>query len=134
MKILCQIIRLYVPFMCTVLGLVHGILFFTHQLTDERIYLLSALFSMLVSLYIVATSRKMCRWYKLNTLFLSIIQLLGIVLLQWGCIPGIAVSFTLSYLALWVELLLNLLNLIYTKTYGKIYPSETGERDSSQTD
>ena len=79
MKILCQIIRLYVPFMCTVLGLVHGILFFTHQLTDERIYLLSALFSMLVSLYIVATSRKMCRWYKLNTLFLSIIQLLGIV-------------------------------------------------------
>lgn len=38
------------------------------------------------------------------------------------------------FYALWVELLLNLLNLIYTKTYGKIYPSETGERDSSQTD
>ena len=58
----------------------------------------------------------------------------SLLVLQWGCIPGIAVSFTLSYLALWVELLLNLLNLIYKKTYGKIYPSETGERDSSQTD
>ena len=58
----------------------------------------------------------------------------SLLVLQWGCIQSIAVSFTLSYLALWVELLLNLLNLIYTKTYGKIYPSETGERDSSQTD
>lgn len=51
-----------------------------------------------------------------------------------GVIPSLFYSFTLAYLALWVELLLNVFNYYYTKSYGKIYQAEDDTTSSSESD
>lgn len=50
-----------------------------------------------------------------------------------GVIPSLFYSFTLAYLALWVELL-NVFNYYYTKSYGKIYQAEDDTTSSSESD
>jgi hypothetical protein len=51
-----------------------------------------------------------------------------------GVIPSLFYSFILAYLALWVELLLNVFNYYYTKSYGKIYQAEDDTTSSSESD
>ena len=51
-----------------------------------------------------------------------------------GVIPSLFYSFTLAYLALWAELLLNVFNYYYTKSYGKIYQAEDDTTSSSESD
>lgn len=50
-----------------------------------------------------------------------------------GIILSLVTGFALAYVALWVELLLNVLNHYYEKCYGKIY-SEAGETNAEPTD
>lgn len=50
-----------------------------------------------------------------------------------GITLSLFTGFSLAYAALWIELLLNVLNYYYEKCYGKIY-SEAGETDTEQTD
>ena len=48
-------------------------------------------------------------------------------------IPQMVVN-SVAYLALWVELLLNVFNYYYTKSYGKIYQAEDDTTSSSESD
>lgn len=57
----------------------------------------------------------------------------SLFLLEWGVLHSLFAGFVLAYVALWVELALNVLNYYYEKCYGKIY-SEAGETDAEQTD
>ena len=69
-----RLIRIYTPFICAIFAIIHGVLFLSgyegiiyrilNNLTGHSIFLI---------LYIIASSRKMCIWYKItNYLLLSI--------------------------------------------------------------
>lgn len=57
----------------------------------------------------------------------------SLLFLSQGVIRSLFAGFCLAYMALWTELILNVLNYFYEKCYGKIY-SEAGKTDAEQTD
>lgn len=81
MKLLLRIVRVYTPFICSIMALVNGVLFIRGVEAIPLIDLLSTVAggSILVIIYMVATSLKMCIWYKLNLLCLLIIQISGLL-------------------------------------------------------
>lgn len=81
MKMLLRFVRVYTPFICTSMALVNGVLFIRGVESIPLIYLLSTISgnSILVTLYMMATSLRMCIWYKLNLLCLLIIQISGLL-------------------------------------------------------
>lgn len=81
MRLLARFIRVYTPFICTLMALINGVLFYSPIEYKVFKYLGSATcgYSVIVTLYFFATSRRMCIWYKLNLTCLLLIQILGIV-------------------------------------------------------
>lgn len=81
MQNLIRLIRIYTPFICTVMALVNGVLFMGGVTELPAIYLMATLTgnSVLVDLYMFATSMRMCVWYKLNLLCLLLIQISGLL-------------------------------------------------------
>lgn len=81
MKTLVKLIRIYTPFICTVVALLNGVLFLGGVANLPAIYLMATLTgnSVLVNLYIFVTSLRMCIWYKLNVLCLLMIQICGLL-------------------------------------------------------
>lgn len=81
MRGLIRFIRIYTPFICTVMALLNGVLFMKGVTELPAIYLMATLTgnSVLVDLYMFATSMRMCVWYKLNLLCLLLIQLCGLM-------------------------------------------------------
>lgn len=77
MRLLIRLIRIYTPFICTLMALVNGVLFMRGITELPAIYLMATLTgnSVLVDLYMFATSMRMCIWYKLNLLCLLLIQI-----------------------------------------------------------
>lgn len=81
MRGLIRLIRIYTPFICTVMALLNGVLSIKGVTELPAIYLMTTLTgnSVLVDLYMFATSMRMCVWYKLNLLCLLLIQICGLV-------------------------------------------------------
>lgn len=81
MRIAICLIRIYTPFICTLMALVNGVLFKMGLYTLPEVYLLATLTgnSILVDLFMFAASLKMCIWYKLNLFFLLLIQICGLL-------------------------------------------------------
>lgn len=81
MRNLIRFIRIYTPFICTVMALVNGVLFMGGETEIPMIDLLSAISgnSVAVILYMFVTSMRMCIWYKLNLLCLLLIQICGLL-------------------------------------------------------
>lgn len=81
MRLLIRLIRIYTPFICTLMALVNGVLFMRGITELPAIYLMTTLTgnSVLVDLYMFATSMRMCIWYKLNLLCLLLIQISGLM-------------------------------------------------------
>lgn len=81
MRLLIRFIRIYTPFICTVMALLNGVLFMRGVTELPAIYLMATLAgnSVLVDLYMFATSMRMCIWYKLNLLCLLLIQICGLL-------------------------------------------------------
>lgn len=81
MRFLIRFIRIYTPFICTVMALVNGVLFMRGVTELPAVYLMATLTgnSVLVDLYMFATSMRMCIWYKLNLLCLLLIQICGLL-------------------------------------------------------
>lgn len=69
-----RLIKIYTPFICAVTALIHGVLSLSNY--EGIIYgILSEVtgHSILIIFYILATSKKMCIWYKItNILLLSL--------------------------------------------------------------
>ena len=66
-----KLVRIYTPFICAVTALIHGVLSLSNY--EGIIYgILSELtgHSILKIFYILATSKKMCVWYKITNLLL----------------------------------------------------------------
>jgi hypothetical protein len=62
MRLLIRLIRIYTPFICTLMALVNGVLFMRGITELPAIYLMATLTgnSVLVDLYMFATSMRMC--------------------------------------------------------------------------
>lgn len=71
-----RLIRIYTPFICALVSLIHGVLFFREELTAGFIYnaSFSSGFSIIVIGYFWATSKQMCIWWHLNLLCLALIS------------------------------------------------------------
>lgn len=79
---LSKLIRIYTPFICAIVAIIHGVLSLTNY--DGSLYYILNEFtghSIFVLLYIIATSRRMCKWYKLTVWLLLSIHLLNLLYL-----------------------------------------------------
>lgn len=80
-KINLQIIKVYTPFICTLIAFLNGV----YLLCELECTLLVQIFStltgnsILIDIFILAVSNKMCIWYKLNALFLLLTQISGLL-------------------------------------------------------
>lgn len=81
MRHLIRFIRIYTPFICTIMALLNGVLFMKGATELSLINLLAAISgnSIIVVLYMFVTSMRMCIWYKLNLLCLLLTQICGLM-------------------------------------------------------
>ena len=102
---LIRVIRIYTPFICTITVLLNGVLFLRGVTELSSIYLMATISgnSILLDLYILATSRRMCIWYKLTVVLLLIIQICGLLYNHFG--------FKYS-LYIWIVILLSLAGVL----------------------
>lgn len=86
MRPLIRLIRIYTPFICTLMALVNGVKLLSDTAIDDFLYMSSATtgFSIIVVTYFFAVSERMCIWYKLNLLCLLGVQLCGIAYNYFG--------------------------------------------------
>lgn len=75
-----RIIRIYTPFICAIAAIIHGVLFLIeYQGVVYRILSNLTGHSVLVILYIISSSRKMCNWYKAMNYFLLSINIFNLM-------------------------------------------------------
>ena len=75
-EIIRKLIRIYTPFICALMAIVNGVLFILDY--SGIIYRLLSEFtghSFLLIMYILATSKRMCVWYKATTWLLLLIHI-----------------------------------------------------------
>lgn len=114
MRILIRLIRIYTPFICTLMVLLNGVLFMYEKQTLFFMNLLSSTtgYSIAVVLYMFATSMRMCIWYKLNLLCLLLVQICG---LMYNC-------YEMDYsLYLWIVVLLSALGIMFFLIFRIFY-------------
>lgn len=80
MQLLIRFIRIYAPFVCTLVTLINGVIFVKGFTDCSEVYVLSAFAgsSIFVTAYMFVTSFRMCKWCKLNLLCLLLTQLCSI--------------------------------------------------------
>lgn len=76
---ICRLIRIYTPFICAIVALIHGVLFLNNYegLLGVILSEISG-HSILLILYIIATSKRMCKWYKITNYLLLSIHIINI--------------------------------------------------------
>ena len=81
MRNLIRFIRIYTPFICTVMALLNGVLFMKGATGIPLIDLLATVSgnSIIVVLYMFVTSMRMCIWYKMNLFCLLLTQICGLM-------------------------------------------------------
>ena len=81
MRLLIRFLRIYTPFICTIMVLVNGVLFCGGKATGDFLFISSATtgHSLVVIGYFFATSLRMCIWYKLNLACLLAVQVCGLL-------------------------------------------------------
>lgn len=109
-----RFIRIYTPFICTLISLLNGVLFIKGITELPCIYSMATLAgnSVLVNLYIFVTSRRMCIWYKLNLICLLIIQVCGFM---YNCCN------VDTFLYLWAVILLSAIGIIFFLIFRIFY-------------
>lgn len=100
---LSRLIRIYTPFICALAAIIHGVLYlFKYQ--GELYWLLGNLtgHSILLIAYIIATSKRMCIWYKTTTYLLLSINIINIMY-RYGIINNdyiIYIGLVINFIAL----------------------------------
>lgn len=109
-----RLIRIYTPFICALAAIIHGVLYLTNY--DGCLYwVLGNLtgHSILLIAYIIATSKRMCKWYKITTYLLFSINLVNIL---YRC--GFINSDYIIYIGLVINFIALITFLIYRVTVG----------------
>lgn len=121
MELVVRFIRIYTPFICTLMALLNGVLFIEGHTSLPLIDLLSSVsgYSVVVVLYMFSASTKMCLWYKANLLCLLMTQICGITYNYLGFDQTLYVWVTTIVAALGVMFFL-LFRIMYnvTSTFG----------------
>lgn len=99
-----KLIRIYTPFICTIIALIHGVLFLNKYkgILDVILSEISG-HSILLILYIIATSHRMCKWYKITNYLLLSIHIMNI---------GFVFNFITYDILLYVIIILSIFALI----------------------
>lgn len=111
---LAKLIRIYTPFICAIIAIIHGVLYFTD--CDGVIFSIFgeiAGHSILAILYIIATSKRMCKWYKITNYLLLSIHFVNLLY-----IAGFVGFYLLLYAGLTINILALITFLIYRVTVG----------------
>lgn len=76
-----RLIRLYTPFICTIVCLLNGVSILFEYDSISQIYVMANLTgnSVLLDVYMLCCSRKMCLWYKADVYCLLLIQICGLL-------------------------------------------------------
>lgn len=109
-----RLIRLYTPFICALTAIIHGVLYLTRY--DGSLTVVLSEFtghSILLILYVICTSQKMCKWYKITNYLLLSIHLMNIVY-----IAGYMPYDILLYLGILINIIALITFLIYRVTTG----------------
>lgn len=79
-----QLIRVYTPFIMAIVSAIHSTLFIVdHEGLVYNIFANSCGYSILAIAYIMATSRRMCKWYKATNWLLMSVCILNTIYLIW---------------------------------------------------
>ena len=112
--ILKRLIRIYTPFICAIIALVNGVLYFCDY--SGIVYRILSEFtghSILLIAYILSTCNKMCIWYKITNYILVSIHVFNIIY-YYGYIDRIDVM----YIGLLLNIFALLTFLIYRVSVG----------------
>lgn len=114
MRHLIRFIRIYTPFICTIMALLNGVLFMKGATEISLINLLAAISgnSIIVVLYMFVTSMRMCIWYKLNLLCLLLTQICGLMYNYYDIDTS---------LYLWVVVLLSAMGVVFFLIFRIFY-------------
>lgn len=109
-----RLIRLYTPFICALTAIIHGVLYLMKY--DGLLTVVLSEFtghSILLILYVLSTSPKMCKWYKITNYLLLSIHLMNLVY-----IAGFISYDILLYLGILINITALITFLIYRVTAG----------------
>lgn len=109
-----RFIRIYTPFLCTIMAFLNGVLFIKGEEGIPMIELLATFSgsSIIVVLYMFATSMRMCIWYKMNLFCLLLIQICGLLYNYYNIDTS---------LYLWVVVLLSAMGVIFFLIFRIFY-------------
>lgn len=77
-----RLLRIYTPFICALAAIIHGVLYLTHY--EGMAYHVLSEFtghSLILLLYVLSTSRRMCKWYKMTVYLLLGVHILNLLYL-----------------------------------------------------
>lgn len=99
-----RLIRIYTPFICAISAIIHGVLFICNY-EGKILYLLNDMtgHSIMMVAYMLATSRRMCRWYRYTCWLLLGIHILNLTYYY------LAIDY---YTVLYAGLVINFISLI----------------------
>ena len=109
-----RLIRIYTPFVCALAAVIHGVLFLLGY--SGIIYtILNDItgHSFLLVLYIICSSKKMCKWYKLTNYLL-----LSIHIVNMSYTFGVINYYYVSNLSIVINIIALISFLIYRITAG----------------
>ena len=109
-----KLIRIYTPFISALIALIHGVLLLLDY-DGVLLWILGELtgHSVLMIAYILATSRRMCKWYKITAVLLLLPHLINI-----GYYIGWISYNSVIYLGITIAILALIAFLIYRVTVG----------------
>lgn len=114
MKIIKRLVRIYTPFICALIAIIHGVLVLNGY--NGILYRILSEFtghSILLILYVISTSKQMCKWYKAANCTLLSIHIINLFY-YFGFIDRCS----LIYVALVMNIFALLSFLIYRVSVG----------------
>lgn len=109
-----KLIRIYTPFICAIAALIHGVLYlFEIDCILKPILGELTGHSVLLILYILATSKRMCKWYEITNYFLISIHAINVLYIY-----GYLDYFIVLYIGIILNILALISFLIYRATVG----------------
>lgn len=109
-----RLIRIYTPFICAIVAIIHGVLFLSEY--KGILYKILSEFtghSILLIAYIIATSKRMCKWYKITNYLL-----LSIHVVNLGYIYKLITFNEVLYAGIVINIIALITFLIYRVTVG----------------
>lgn len=111
---LSKLIRIYTPFICAIIAIIHGVLSLL-EYQGSLYYILNEFtgHSIFVLLYFIATSKRMCKWYKITIYLLLSIHILNLIYLF-----GFIDYYRVLYIGIVINILAFISFLVYRVTVG----------------